>query len=309
MGEDTTRLRQEIEQTREDLTRDVDLLTEKTSPSRIVERRVRRTKRGLAGIRDRVMGTVSEHTPGHGRHVGGGDQGGYGYQSGSGYRGGYGYSGEEYSQGLAGEYTGSAEYGAHPMGESTEQSGSTLTAVKDRATGAMSSAGEAVSSAGENLRGAAHGAKEHAEGNPLAAGLLAFGAGWLISSLLPASESEIRAARRATEQAKQHSGPVVEQVKQAAGEVGSQLKDSAQDAAQQVKEKAQDAAQTVQEEGKSSAAKVKEEATSQSSSAGGGPTDSTEWLGPTGGTAGATAGSTEWLSSAEGRPGNGGERL
>ena len=41
MGEETARLRAEIDQTRDDLTRDVDLLAEKTSPSKIVERRVR----------------------------------------------------------------------------------------------------------------------------------------------------------------------------------------------------------------------------------------------------------------------------
>jgi len=57
MGEETARLRAEIDQTRDDLTRDVDLLAEKTSPSKIVERRVERTKRGISGIKDKVMGT------------------------------------------------------------------------------------------------------------------------------------------------------------------------------------------------------------------------------------------------------------
>src|SRR4051812_49886372 len=59
MGEETARLRAEIDQTRENLTRDVDLLADKTSPSRIVERRVEKTKRGIVGIKDKVMGTVS----------------------------------------------------------------------------------------------------------------------------------------------------------------------------------------------------------------------------------------------------------
>jgi uncharacterized protein DUF3618 len=59
MGEETARLRAEIDQTRENLTRDVDLLAEKTSPSRIVERRVEKTKRGIAGLKDKVMGTMS----------------------------------------------------------------------------------------------------------------------------------------------------------------------------------------------------------------------------------------------------------
>ncbi len=53
MGEETARLRAEIDQTRDDLTRDVDLLAEKTSPSKIVERRVESTKRGSPDSRTR----------------------------------------------------------------------------------------------------------------------------------------------------------------------------------------------------------------------------------------------------------------
>ena len=53
MGEETARLRAEIDQTRDDLTRDVDLLAEKTSPSKIVERRVQRTSAASRDSRTR----------------------------------------------------------------------------------------------------------------------------------------------------------------------------------------------------------------------------------------------------------------
>ena len=85
MGEETARLRAEIDQTRENLTRDVDLLAEKTSPSRIVERRVQRTKRGITGLKDKVMGTLpgsdddSDERYGYGYYS---PQGTYGSESG-----------------------------------------------------------------------------------------------------------------------------------------------------------------------------------------------------------------------------------
>ncbi|MEV6605856.1 DUF3618 domain-containing protein [Kutzneria sp. NPDC051319] len=53
-------LRQEIERTQRALSTHVDALSEKVTPSRIVERRVNRVRRGLTGMRDRVMGTASE---------------------------------------------------------------------------------------------------------------------------------------------------------------------------------------------------------------------------------------------------------
>src|SRR3954447_12917193 len=89
MGEETARLRAEIDQTRENLTRDVDLLAEKTSPSKIVERRVQRTKRGITGLKDKVMGTFgSDHDEDeYGSSTGGYSSGGYssgGYSSGGG---------------------------------------------------------------------------------------------------------------------------------------------------------------------------------------------------------------------------------
>jgi len=53
-------LRQEIERTQRALSTDVDALSEKVTPGRIVERRVNRARRGLTGLRDRVMGSVSD---------------------------------------------------------------------------------------------------------------------------------------------------------------------------------------------------------------------------------------------------------
>ncbi len=90
-------------------------------------------------------------------------------------------------------------------------------------------------------------------GNPLAAGIIAFGAGWLLGSLLPASSAEQQAAVSL----KDRAAPLTDQVTQAAKEVAGNLKEPAQDAAQQIKETATDAAGSVKDEAQSGASDVK----------------------------------------------------
>jgi gas vesicle protein len=131
----------------------------------------------------------------------------------------------------------------------------------------MSSAGSSVSdtasSAGDSVastaQGAAHTVERQTEGNPLAAGLIAFGAGWLVSSLLPASEKEARAAQRMVEQAKEHGQPVMEEAKSVGQDMGQHLKESAQQAADEVKGTAQESTENVKQEGQSSAQHVQED--------------------------------------------------
>jgi len=117
----------------------------------------------------------------------------------------------------------------------------------------------AASSVGDAASGAVVQVRQQAEGNPLAAGVVAFGVGWLVSSLLPASQAEQRAARRAVETAKDQG--VVDQAKQVAQDVGSHMQEQAQQAAQQVKDKAQDATETVKQEAQSATQDVKQTAT------------------------------------------------
>ena len=100
-----------------------------------------------------------------------------------------------------------------------------------------------------------------AQGNPLAAGLVAFGAGMLISALVPASEKEARVAQQAVDAAKEHGQPLVDEAKSVGQQVGQDLKESAQASAQQVKASAQDSVETVKAEGQSSAETVKQDAT------------------------------------------------
>jgi gas vesicle protein len=95
-----------------------------------------------------------------------------------------------------------------------------------------------------------------AGGNPLAVGLIAFGAGLLAASLIPASTKEKELASGLKEQAQ----PLVETVKDAAKEVGQNLKEPAQDAAATVKDAASGAIDTVKSEASSAAGEVKDQA-------------------------------------------------
>ncbi len=92
-----------------------------------------------------------------------------------------------------------------------------------------------------------------ARGNPLAAGLIAFGVGLLAGSLLPASAAEQQAATKV----KDDAAPVLSD---AAKEVSGNLKEPAQQAVAAVKDSATDAVGTVKDEGTSAAQDVKDQA-------------------------------------------------
>ncbi|KRE58999.1 DUF3618 domain-containing protein [Phycicoccus sp. Soil748] len=130
--------------------------------------------------------------------------------------------------------------------------------VGSTGSGAASSVSGAASTVGHAPMAAASGAKRRTEGNPLAAGLIALGAGWLIGSMLPASEKEKQAASAVKEKAQ----PLVEEAKSVAQDTAQQLKEPAMDAAQSVKETAMEAKENVTEEGRSTADDVKSQAQS-----------------------------------------------
>ena len=112
--------------------------------------------------------------------------------------------------------------------------GDARTAVQDRA----SAVGDAVSNAPGQL-------KQKARGNPLAAGLIAFGAGLLVSSLIPSSQRE----QQAVSQLQQNLEPLKEKAVDAAKEIAGNLQEPAQQAVQQVQATATDAVANVKDEG------------------------------------------------------------
>jgi gas vesicle protein len=97
---------------------------------------------------------------------------------------------------------------------------------------------------------------EQTQGNPLAAGLIAFGGGLLLASLLPPTEAEQRVAGKVREQAQ----PLQDELVRAGQAVGEDLKSSAQDAAEQVKQRAAEATSTVGDDVRTSAGELTQEA-------------------------------------------------
>jgi hypothetical protein len=200
-------IRRQIEDTRRELSYDVDALNEKVNPARVVDRRVSAAKGRISNLKEKVMGSAQDTTSS--------------------------------AQGMASDAAGSVQ--------------SAASSAADTVTGAASSAAGAVQQAPDAI-------VKQTQGNPLAAGLIAFGVGWLVSSLLPASEKEKQLAQQAESAVREHKDALLEPAKQAAQEIGEQLKPAAQDAMESVKSTAQDAASTVKEEGQSAVQDVQGQA-------------------------------------------------
>jgi hypothetical protein len=143
------------------------------------------------------------------------------------------------------------------VGRQVDSVKGTFAGVKDKVMGSAQSTGGTVAAAPGQ---AASSVTSAAQGNPLAAGVIAFGLGWLASSLVPASQKEAELAGQAVDAAKEHGQPLVDQAKSVGQEMGAELKDKATEAAADLKDSAQESAQHVKDEGQSAADTVKDEA-------------------------------------------------
>ena len=181
-SDDPEVIRRDIESTRADLSRNVDALTEKVSPSRVVGRRVDRAKDAVGSVKDKVMGSNDD------------------------------------------------PYDHGAVGGATDKASSVASSIGDTATSAPTIA------------------RQKTRGNPLAAGMIAFGVGWLASSLLPATEKEQEAASAVKDKASEHSDTLTAPIKEAAGNAKENLRAPAQDAVQSVKGTATEATATVKDE-------------------------------------------------------------
>ncbi|MEU8182315.1 DUF3618 domain-containing protein [Micromonospora sp. NPDC049047] len=188
MSSDPDRIRREIETTRNELSSDVDALTDKVNPRRIAGDSVGQARGALTRAKEKMMGSSS-------------------------------HMGQEASQRMS-----------HAAG-----------AVRDE-----------TRSLGQQSR-------EQAQGNPLAAGLVAFGVGLLAASLIPPSGRERQLAGRARGMVSEHS----DQLRQQASQVGHQMQDNlrgpAQQAAQSVRSSAQQGVSAVRDQGRSAAGQVQGE--------------------------------------------------
>ncbi|WP_374008844.1 DUF3618 domain-containing protein [Leifsonia sp. LS-T14] len=119
-----------------------------------------------------------------------------------------------------------------------------------------SSAGGAVSDAGSAVADAGRTVVNKAQGNPLAVGLIAFGVGALVASLIPASNKEKELAASAKDAAQ----PLLQEAADAGKQIAGNLKEPAQEAVQSVKETAQEGVDTVKAEAADRAGDVADDA-------------------------------------------------
>jgi len=125
--------------------------------------------------------------------------------------------------------------------------------VKDRVMGSAETSVDALRDAGasaaaslsDSASSVVHGTRDAAEGNPLAVGLIAFGAGLVAAAVFPATRTERDIAERAQpmlEKAASGAMPaarhVIEELEPAAQDTMADLRDSAMDAVSNVKDQA-----------------------------------------------------------------------
>ncbi|WP_052465823.1 DUF3618 domain-containing protein [Mobilicoccus massiliensis] len=231
---DPEELRRDIARTRGNLSQNVNALGEAVDPSNVARRQAEKVEdrvKGVGrGIKERIMGSDDD------------------------------YYGEDPRYGNA-RYAGDRGYG---YGNDERGMGDRVSDMGDRVSDAASDAGDRLRGAADQARYSMERAPERvrrqAQGNPLAAGLIALGAGWLLGSLLPATDRERELAVRAKETAQEKGQPLVEEAKSVAQESAENLKAPLADAGESLKSSAQDSVEKVKGEAQDQAGDVKAQA-------------------------------------------------
>ncbi|GAA4375480.1 DUF3618 domain-containing protein [Paeniglutamicibacter cryotolerans] len=145
---------------------------------------------------------------------------------------------------------------AHRQSTRVRQS---LRGVKDAVMGSAQDAGSTTRSAAHDLGSSVQEAPDRltarTKGNPVAAGLIAFGVGLLVSSLIPPSEKEKDLASSLVERAE----PLTSEISDAAREIVEQLKEPVEHAVQSVRETAVGSVETIKSETIDAATDIKKQ--------------------------------------------------
>lgn len=145
---------------------------------------------------------------------------------------------------------------ASTVAHGAQQAAGTVREGAQQAAGAVR---QGAGQAAEAVRAAPEQAMRRTQGNPLAAGLIAFGAGLLAASLIPRTEAEQRATDQLRQQAGELIEPVKEAVRESAGTIGQEAKDVTRGAARQVGQTASQAAGTTTDHARERARQVGEQ--------------------------------------------------
>jgi len=120
--------------------------------------------------------------------------------------------------------------------------------VRDRLSEVGSTAGEKVQDTAGMVRHAPRAVVTQARGNPLAAGIIAFGVGMLAATLLPVTDAE----RRAGQELRDRGEPLTDRVKDVANDLRTDQSSTVQEAVGEVTDTARDAARTTRQQAQSS---------------------------------------------------------
>jgi hypothetical protein len=216
ISNDPDEIRADIERTRGTLSNDVDDLAESVKPKSVARRQVDKVKDAVGSVTDRVMGSDED---------------------------------DPRSSTVADK--------AHAAKDAVaDKAYAAKDTVSEKAYAAKDTVSEKTSEARGAVKEAPTTVMRKAQGNPLAAGVIAFGLGMLVSSLIPSSEKE----RQAVSQLQENLEPVKEKASEVAKDVGESLKPPVQEAAESVKTTAQEGVESVKQEGQAAAQDVKEQA-------------------------------------------------
>lgn len=208
MNQTPDEIRRDIERTRAQLSSDVNAAAEKVSPSAVVDRQKDRVKEGLATMKDKIMGSDDAHAGHHGdRPL------------------------TDQVQGHLDDAKGAARDAAARIGDQARELG-------DQAQGVAIDARRRVADAPEAIQ-------RGTRGNPIAAGLVAFGLGLLAASLVPAS----RAERDAVNTLKDKAEPLVHEASDRARDLAEQAKEPLARAGEELRQVAMDGVANVKDEG------------------------------------------------------------
>lgn len=150
---------------------------------------------------------------------------------------------------------------SHVVRRQTEKVKDAVFGVKENVMGAADELADggrsAIDDAGAAIGDVPHRLAGKTQGSPLAAGLIAFGAGLLVASLIPASEKEKEAAAALKEAAE----PLTTELAAAAQDMAQDLQEPAQEALENVKSAASEAVENVKEESQTAVSDVTDSTT------------------------------------------------
>jgi hypothetical protein len=127
---------------------------------------------------------------------------------------------------------------------------------------AVTTVRDAASEAAETVKATPQQALQRTQGNPLAAGVIAFGTGVLAAAVIPGTRTEQRTVGQVGEQAAEVVEPIKQAVRETGQAVAEEMKGAVREAAQQVRQTAAEAAKTTGQEARDQARQVSDQSQS-----------------------------------------------